>query len=273
VKIVTYTHNDRAYLGVLDGDQVYRGDWQEGLPGLILRGLTLARTSEHVALSEVRLQAPIKPGKMIGVGRNYAAHAEELANTVPTKPLLFAKFPNSVIGTGEAIVWSPALTEQVDWEGELAVIIGKQARNVQESEAYDYVYGYTIANDITARDLQFADEQWVRGKGLDTFCPLGPCIVTRDEIADPHALTIVTQVNGETVQDASTSLMIYRIPHLIAFCSAAFTLEPGDVILTGTPAGVGMGMKPPRYLKDGDVVTVTIDSIGQISNPCRVAHP
>jgi 2-keto-4-pentenoate hydratase/2-oxohepta-3-ene-1,7-dioic acid hydratase in catechol pathway len=184
--------------------------------------------------------------------------------------LLFAKLNTSVIGDGDMITWSESITTQVDWEGELGVVIGRTARNVREADAYNHIYGYTVGNDVSARDLQSNDGQWIRAKGLDTFGPLGPCLVTRDEIADPHQLTIMTSVNGEQLQYASTGLMLYKIPQLIAYCSRAFTLQPGDVILKGTPAGVGKGMKPPRFLKDGDEVSVTIDGIGTITNRCQI---
>jgi len=269
LKIVTYNRDGKSYLGRLEADQVHLANWQEGLLGLMQRGIKPERTSVHYPLAETKLESPVRPGKIIGVGRNYAAHAAELDHDLPQSPLLFAKFINSVIGHGDTIRWNSATTSEVDWEGELAVVIGTRARNVSEADAYKYVFGYTVANDVSARDLQNAEPQWLRAKGLDTFCPLGPCIVTRDEIPDPHALNITTKVNDQVMQEASTGLMMFKIPTLIAFCSRAFTLEPGDVILTGTPAGVGMGMKPPRYLKDGDVVSVTIDAIGTLTNTCK----
>jgi len=267
LKLLSFISNSRTHIGVLDGEQVYQVAWQEGVIGLIQRGITPNRTSRRFPLADVQLNPPLIPSKIIAVGRNYAEHAAELGNDVPSKPLLFAKLPSSVIGHGQPIRWNPELTQRVDWEGELAVIIGKRAHNITEAQAYDYIYGYTIANDITARDLQNSDEQWVRAKGMDTFCPLGPWIITKDEIPDPHNLTISTHVNGEQMQHANTGMMIYKIPQLIAYCSKAFTLMPGDVILTGTPSGVGKGMNPPRFLAPGDVVTVTIDGIGELTNP------
>lgn len=219
-------------------------------------------------LPEARLLAPLRPPKILCVGRNYADHAKELGNDVPKKPLIFAKYSTSVIGEGEAIRWDSHLTQQVDWEGELAVIIGKTAKNIAESDALDYVFGYTVANDVSARDLQDTEGQWARAKGMDTFCPLGAVVVTASDLPDPHALTIETRLNGEVVQHASTGLMFFKVPFLVAYLSQTFTLEAGDVILTGTPAGVGKGMKPPRFLKTGDVVSVTIDGIGTLTNPC-----
>jgi 2-keto-4-pentenoate hydratase/2-oxohepta-3-ene-1,7-dioic acid hydratase in catechol pathway len=174
-----------------------------------------------------------------------------------------------VIGPGEAIRWSPALTERVDWEAELAVVIGAPARRVPAARASEVIFGYTAANDVSARDLQFGDGQWVRGKSLDTFGPLGPWIVTRDEIADAQALTVSCTVNGERMQHANTAQMIFGIAALIEFITHSFTLLPGDIILTGTPSGVGDARKPPRFLHDGDVVTVELEGIGALTNPCR----
>jgi 5-carboxymethyl-2-hydroxymuconate isomerase len=167
-------------------------------------------------------------------------------------------------------VWRAADTGEVDYEAELAVVIGRTARDVPVTTALDHVLGYTCLNDVSARDLQFGDGQWVRGKSLDTFCPLGPWLVTADEILDPGALRIRCIVNGEVLQDAMTSEMVHSVPELIAFCSRFMTLEPGDIIATGTPAGVGVFRQPPRFLRDGDVVAVDIDGIGRLTNPCRV---
>ncbi|MCX7671451.1 MAG: fumarylacetoacetate hydrolase family protein, partial [Anaerolineae bacterium] len=196
-------------------------------------------------------------------------HVLEGGRKPPERPVLFAKLPTSVIGPGDEIRWEPALSDKVDFEAELAVVIGRTARRVKAAEAYDYVFGYTCANDVTARDLQDTDGQWVRSKSLDTFCPVGPWIVTRDEIPEPHGLPIRCQVNGEVVQQSTTDMLIFRIPFLIEFLSRAFTLLPGDLILTGTPPGVGHYRKPPRYLRDGDVVTVTVERIGALTNICR----
>jgi 2-keto-4-pentenoate hydratase/2-oxohepta-3-ene-1,7-dioic acid hydratase in catechol pathway len=184
--------------------------------------------------------------------------------------VLFAKFPSSLIGDGADITWRAADTEQVDYEAELAVVIGRRARDVPASMALDHVLGYTCLNDVSARDLQFGDGQWVRGKSLDTFCPVGPWIVTADELADPGALRIRCLVNGEVVQDARTSEMVHGVPELIAFCSRFMTLEPGDVIATGTPGGVGVFRDPPRFLDDGDEVVIDIEGIGRLVNRCRV---
>jgi 5-carboxymethyl-2-hydroxymuconate isomerase len=179
---------------------------------------------------------------------------------------VFAKFPSSVIGPDDEIVVDSTLTERVDWEVELAVVIGRQARNVRASDALDHVAGCTVANDVSARDLQFRDGQWVRGKSLDTFCPLGPVVVTIDEFDDLQNLALGTRVNGEKVQDSSTSEMIFPVAELIAFCSRSFTLEPGDVLLTGTPWGCGEFMDPKRSLAPGDVVEVEVETIGTLRN-------
>ena len=222
------------------------------------------------ALAEVTLTAPIaRPGKIVAIGLNYADHASEGNIPLPTEPLVFAKFPSSVIGPDEAIVWDRSLTAAVDFEAELAVVIGRRARNVLSRNALDHVFGYTCLNDVSARDLQFGDEQWVRGKSLDTFCPLGPWIVSADEIPDPQALRIECVVSGETLQSATTADMIFGIAELIAHLSRSFTLEPGDVIATGTPPGVGYFRDPRRLLQDGDEVTVRIDRIGALRNPVR----
>lgn len=220
-------------------------------------------------LVDVRLSAPVQPSKIMAIGLNYLDHVLEGGRKPPERPVLFAKYPTAVVGPGDAIRWEPALSDRIDWEAELAVVIGRPARRVKAEDAYDYVFGYTAANDVTARDIQQGDGQWVRGKSLDTFCPLGPWIVTADEIPDPHSLPIRCLVNGEVMQSSNTDQLIFRIPALIEFLSRAFTLLPGDVILTGTPPGVGQYRTPPRYLRDGDVVTVEIDGIGALINPCR----
>lgn len=274
MKLVTFTHQGRTRIGEWVGDIIYTVDFPDNMTQMIRRRITTGRTFEHFALDKVKLEAPLRPHKIVAVGKNYADHARETGGEPPTEPILFAKYVTSLIGTGETITWRESVTRQVDWEGELAVIIRRRAKDVQEADAYDYVHGYTIANDVSARDLQTGDAnpggQWVRSKSLDTFGPLGPCIVTKDDIADPHALRIQTYVNDELVQDGSTGEMIFKIPTLIAYITKYFTLEAGDVILTGTPAGVGHGMQPPRYLASGDRVRVVIDGIGELINECRI---
>lgn len=232
----------------------------------------LARLARPLATA--RLAAPVpRPGKVIAIGRNYADHATEGGASPPPAPLIFAKWPSSVIGPGDEIHWDPALTAQVDYEAELGVVIGRTTRRISADRAMEHVLGYTCLDDVTARDLQFGDRQWVRGKSLDTFCPMGPALVTLDEFADPADLAITCHVNGELVQASRTSRMLFSVAAIIAHCSQAFTLEPGDVIATGTPAGVGVYREPPRFLGDGDVVTVTIEGVGQLSNTCRLDHP
>jgi len=272
MKLVTFTHNNRTRLGELDGDKVYvlAGPDTMRMSDVLRRGITPNRINQSFPLSEVTLHAPLHPGKIIAIGLNYAKHAAETGAALPPAPIIFSKFPSSVIGTGEAITWSKSITTQVDWEVELAVVIGKKARNVTEEDSLKHVYGYTVGNDVSARDLQIRiDRQWTRGKSLDTFCPLGPCIVTRSDIPDPGKLNLKTILNGKVVQDSNTEDLIFNVPQLISYCSRMFTLEPGDVIMTGTPSGVGEGMKPPQYLKDGDQVTVSIEGIGEVTNPCK----
>lgn len=249
-------------------------EWTQGLWGMLVDGLIypLARApyletlddgsyapeviAPPRALAEVQLEAPVNPGKIACVGRNYAEHAAELGNEVPPEPLIFLKAPSSVIGPDEAVVY-PAISQRVDHEGELAVVIGRRCRNVREEEAASVIYGYTVANDVTARDLQSKDGQWSRAKGFDTFCPVGPWI---DTTYDPTGRAVRCLVNGEVRQQSHTGLMIYSIPRIIAHISRFMTLEPGDLILTGTPAGIGP-------VQPGDVMTVEVEGLGSISNP------
>jgi len=219
---------------------------------------------------QLELLAPVpRPGKIVAAGVNYHAHASEGGRDAPEQPVLFAKLTTSVIGHGAEIKWSTELTQAVDYEAELAVVIGKTARRLAVGEALEYVAGYTCLNDVSARDLQFADRQFVRGKSLDTFCPMGPWLVTSDEVGDPQNLRVQCIVNGEVVQDASTSEMVAGVAELISFCSQAFTLEPGDVISTGTPSGVGWYREPRLLLKDGDEVVIDIERVGRLVNICR----
>ena len=219
------------------------------------------------------LAPPVRPGKVVAIGLNYLDHIREAKVAPPPAPLIFAKFPSSVIGPDAPIVIDPALTARVDWEVELAAVVGRTARNVPEERALEHLFGYTVGNDVSARDVQFADGQWVRGKSMDTFCPLGPVLVTIDEIPDPQRLGLRTRVNGETVQDSSTSLMLFGVARLISYCSASFTLEPGDVVLTGTPWGCGEFMDPRRSLQPGDVVEAEVDGIGVLRNPVTARMP
>jgi acylpyruvate hydrolase len=225
-------------------------------------------------ITAVRLLAPIpRPPKIVAVGLNYMDHCREQKVDAPDRPILFAKFSTSVIGPDEAISWAPSVTATVDYEAELAVIIGKRAKAVRAEYAQEYIAGYTALNDVSARDLQFGDGQWVRGKSLDTFCPLGPALVTPDEVPDPQDLLIQCQVNEKLLQDSSTSEMIFRIPELIAFITEGMTLEPGDIIATGTPHGVGVFRQPQIFLQDGDVVTVNIEKVGELRNRVSIVKP
>ena len=226
-----------------------------------------------------KLCAPIPrpPKNVFCVGKNYHEHAKEFhqsgfdasagKDAIPDVPIIFTKWPNSVTGPGDAIPSANDPTNSVDYEGELTVVIGSVARNVKKADAFSHVYGYTIVNDATARTLQHRHKQWFLGKSLDGFCPMGPCIVTADEVPDVTKLQLQTRVNGELRQDAPVSDLIFDIPTLIEEISALMTLEPGDLIATGTCAGVGIGFNPPKYLKAGDVVAVTIEPIGTLTNP------
>jgi 2-keto-4-pentenoate hydratase/2-oxohepta-3-ene-1,7-dioic acid hydratase in catechol pathway len=207
-----------------------------------------------------------RPQKIVCVGLNYRDHAEEQGADLPERPLLFAKWPNTLIGPGEPIV-IPSIAERVDYEAELGVVIGAHARGVSVENALEAVAGYICANDVTARDLQHGDGQWTRGKSLDTFCPVGPALVPAAEIADPQALGIRAILNGEVMQDSTTANMVFGVAEIIAFVSQAITLDPGDLILTGTPAGVGVFRDPPVLLQPGDEVTVEIDGVGTLTNP------
>ncbi|MGZ8607593.1 MAG: fumarylacetoacetate hydrolase family protein [Actinomycetota bacterium] len=222
-----------------------------------------------VALADVHLLAPVpRPGKVIGIGLNYRDHAAESGQPIPQAPILFPKFANSVIGPGAPIVIPPE-TAQPDYEAELGVVIGRAAYRVAEADAPSYVAGYTCVNDVSARDLQFESSQWMLGKAIDTFLPCGPWLVTADEIPDPQALAIRLTLNGEELQSSSTAQMVFGVAELVASLSRTMTLEPGDLIATGTPPGVGFARKPPVWLRDGDVVSVEVERIGTLTNPVR----
>jgi 2-keto-4-pentenoate hydratase/2-oxohepta-3-ene-1,7-dioic acid hydratase in catechol pathway len=207
-----------------------------------------------------------RPGKIICVGLNYRDHAEEQGAPLPEAPLLFAKWQNTLIGPGESIVIPPIVTK-CDYEAELGVVIGASVRNVSAENALEAVAGYVCVNDVSARDLQFADGQWTRGKSPDTFCPVGPRLVPRDEIPDPQALSIRAVLNGEAMQDSSTSNMVFGVADVIAYITQTITLEPGDLIATGTPAGVGAFRKPPVFMQPGDEITIEIEGLGALTNP------
>lgn len=227
---------------------------------------------EPLPISELTLLAPVpRPGKIICVGLNYRDHAAETGKAVPTEPTLFAKFANSVVGT-DAEVDVPDLVQELDWEAELAVVIGRGGKGIPRAQALDHVAGYACANDLSARDLQRKSSQWMRGKAIDGFLPLGPWLVTADEVGDPQDLAIRCTVDGEVVQDSSTAQMVFGVADLVAELSRTITLEPGDIICTGTPPGVGMAMNPPRFLGDGAVVTVEIEGLGALTTTIRAAR-
>jgi len=226
----------------------------------------VAAAEDRLPAEDIVLAAPIHdPEKMIFVGLNYIDHAAESKMDVPKVPVLFPKYANSIVGP-EADVIIPEEVRECDYEVELAVIIGKTAKRVAREEAMDYVFGYTVVNDVSARDLQLNEGQWTRGKAIDTFAPMGPCIVTKDDIADPHRLDLSLTLNGKTMQSANTRDLIFDIPYLISFLSRTITLVPGDVISTGTPPGVGLGRIPPVWLNDGDVTEAYVEGIGKLRN-------
>lgn len=231
----------------------------------------VASSQDRIPLAQARLCAPIvEPGKIIGIGLNYIDHCREANLAVPSVPVLFAKFPNSVVGPDDDIVFDRRICHEVDYEVELGFVIGKRATRVNANDALNYVLGYTIAHDVSARDLQFRDaKQWDHGKSLDTFCPWGPWLVSRDEVPDPHSLDMRLLLNGEEMQKSNTSNMIFGIAQLVEFLSEAITLEPGDLVVTGTPFGVGFSRNPPVYLKDGDECVLEISGLGSLRNRVR----
>ena len=250
-----------------EGDQALEGA-RRVVDALSPDAAALSRSSWPLA--ETRLLAPIpRPRRnLVCVGLNYAEHAAESRVTqgVPEHPVYFTKPPSTVIGPGAAIPWHGHVSRRIDWEVELVAVIGRDGRDIPEEEALEHVFGYTVGNDVTARDLQSRHQQWYKGKGLDGFCPLGPCIVTKDELPDPQDLRLRLRVNGETKQDAGTSDMVFGVAKLVAVWSLGMTLEPGDLLMTGTPSGVGFARQPPEYLRPGDVVEAEIDGIGLLRN-------
>jgi len=217
-------------------------------------------------LSAVTLEAPLsRPGKIVALGKNYLDHVEETGSEVSDFPVIFAKFPSSVIGPDDNIP-IPEVSSKIDWEVELGIVIGKTCKSVSVKKSLEFIAGYTVINDLSARDLQMNDGQWVRGKSLDGFCPMGPCIVTQDELGDASKLNMHTKVNGVIKQESNTSNLIFNVPKIISYLSKSFTLEPGDVIATGTPSGVGFFRNPPEFLKAGDKVELYIEKIGYLRN-------
>jgi 2-keto-4-pentenoate hydratase/2-oxohepta-3-ene-1,7-dioic acid hydratase in catechol pathway len=264
MKWVRFERDGKTGIGTLQGDTlqpVAAGSLID-----VIQGQGTTPSGPPIPLNGTTLRAPLRPGKIIAVGQNYWDHCREQNVQPSDRPILFAKFPLSVIGPGEQVRWYDGFSEKVDYEAELALVIGRHTRAVSEENALDALFGYTCANDISARDIQFSDKQWLRGKASDTFCPLGPVIVTADEIPDPQNLKIACRVNGTTMQDSNTKEMIFSVRHLVHFISKGITLEPGDVILTGTPDGVGVFRKPPIFLKPGDELEVEIANIGVLKN-------
>ena len=286
MKFATYTYQGQRGVGLVSDDlqslralRLDEGQAQQGAAALIgragLAGYVQERLGETLRLADVRLEAPIpRPRRNIFcVGRNYHAHAKELSasvfkendKNVASWPIVFSKVPECVTGPYNDVSLPVGISEQIDYEAELAVVIGTQCKNVGRDQALQQIFGYTIVNDVTARDVQMRHQQWDLGKSFDGFCPMGPWLVTADEI-DSAAVQVSCTVNGQMRQNASTRDFIFDIPSLIETCSRGITLYPGDIIATGTPAGVGMGMTPPTYLKSGDRVRVEIQGIGAIEN-------
>lgn len=288
MKLCTYRHNNHQHLGVVNTESalVYAArDVVPDAPDDMIQWITKYGTNPPkprfsdapaAALSEIELEAPIKlpPRNILCVGKNYQQHAREFASSgydktsadaIPEAPIVFTKAPSCVIGPGETILHPSVLTQKLDYEAELGVVIGRSGRAISRHDAYDHVFGYVILNDITARDLQSLHRQWFIGKSMDTFCPMGPWIVTHDAI-DPEDLSIKCWVNDELRQDAHTSELIFDIPTLIETISAGLTLMPGDIIATGTPKGVGIGFDPPRFLWPGDTIRIEISAIGSLYN-------
>ncbi len=281
MKLITFVHDNQTRLGALAGERVYElNRLDAALPAEMIAFLeagadALGRAEAAVAqaapedglpLDQVTLKAPIpRPGKIICIGKNYLDHANETGGNVPKHPMVFGKFANTVVGHREAIV-VPAAVKEPDYEGELAVVIGRRGREIAEADAWGYVAGYLPVNDVSARDWQMRTAQYTLGKTVDTFFPMGPALVTADEVVDVQNLAIRTVINGEVLQEGNTRQMIFSIAALIHDMSKVMTLEPGDVIATGTPSGVGMARKPPRWLRNGDVVRVEIEKVGALEN-------
>jgi 2-keto-4-pentenoate hydratase/2-oxohepta-3-ene-1,7-dioic acid hydratase in catechol pathway len=273
MKIAQFYDKKKIRLGLIRSEGIIPIDFDGDMIEFIRSGQGITTKDSNIPLPDVQIAAPVsRPSKIIAIGLNYKDHADESKGKLPEVPLIFAKFPNSITGPDTEITWDESVTKKVDFEAELAVIIGREVYNCTEEEALSCVFGYTCANDVSARDLQFGDGQWVRGKSLNTFCPIGPWIVTPDELADPHSLKIRCFLNGRQMQNSSTAHIIFKVPTLISFFSRHFTLLPGDIILTGTPHGVGAFRDPPVYMKNGDEVSVDIEGIGRLTNRCRTTN-
>lgn len=265
MKIIKFlSQNEQVLYGVFDPG---RPDKTRVIDGDIFGEIRVTEKTEQIK----EILPPVSPPNILALGLNYRRHADETNMKYPDIPVVFIKTTNSVIGPGSPIVLPEAGPDEVDYEAELAIIIGKKAKNVSPQDAMNYILGYTCANDVSARDWQIHKQkkQWARGKSFDTFCPIGPYIVTRDEIADPDNLRIRAILNGETLQDSNTSDMIFDVPTIVSDLSRSMTLLPGTVILTGTPEGVGFTRNPPIFLKEGDVITINIEKIGELTNPVK----
>ena len=277
MKLCTFDAGEGPRTGVLDGDSVRPHRDKMDMLEVITRGTAAASTGTALPIATARLRAPIVPKRNVFcVGWNYAEHFAEgtefrpasAAQELPEHPALFTKNPFAIVGPGAPVRHPAPISEQLDYEVELAIVVGRQGRDIAERDALDHVFGYTIANDVSVRDVQrtWHGGQWFKGKNFDTHLPLGPWIVTTDEIPDPQALRITTRVNGVMKQDSNTKHMVFPVARIIAELSAGLTLHPGDVIMTGTPEGVGMGRKPPEWLKPGDVMELEIEKIGVLRN-------
>lgn len=241
---------------------------QGGVEALKKVGTFAASAAAGIPLASVKFCAPIpNPPKILCMGLNYRDHAKEAHLEIPQYPVIFAKYSNTVIGSGDHIVL-PKNSQKPDYEAEFGFVIGKRARHIKAGDWREYVFGYMNCNDVSARDVQTAVSQWTMGKNFDTFAPMGPYLVSADEIADPHNLNITLTLNGETVQSSNTRELIFKIPETVEFLSSVMTLEPGDVVFTGTPAGVGFSHKPPKWLKPGDEVVVRVEGLGELRNTC-----
>ncbi|HEV7252784.1 MAG TPA: fumarylacetoacetate hydrolase family protein [Mesorhizobium sp.] len=278
MQLVTFSRRDEpggSFLGALEGEEV--ADLSSlgldmravarGGADVLTRLRETAQVAERVPLTEVRLQAPIQPGKVLCSGVNYKGHADENPNAkMPEEPFFFAKLPSSISGPEDPIQ-KPARLQQLDYEVEFAAVIGRRLYRAEESEVMPAIFGYTLLNDVSARDVQFKDNQITLGKNFSGFAPIGPCILTSDELSDPNDVRLRTRLNGRTLQDGNTSDWLFPLPRLIAFLSEVMPLEPGDIVTTGTPAGVGIFQKPPVFMWPGDVVEIEADGIGVLRNP------
>ncbi|MFC1494661.1 fumarylacetoacetate hydrolase family protein [Thermodesulfobacteriota bacterium] len=270
MRVLQFYNENKIYLGILDGQNVLPLKFTGDMVDFISNQPETVDVGDPIPLDDIKFASPVtRPSKIICVGLNYLDHIKEGNAEVPDTPVLFSKFSTSLTGHHNFIKWNKNLTEKVDFEAELAVIIGRKCFDCPEQNIMEFIFGYTCANDVSARDLQFGDGQWVRGKSLDTFCPLGPWIVTKDEIPDPCRLKIKCTLNSEIMQDSNTNMMLFKLPELLSFISKNFTLLPGDVILTGTPHGVGTFREPSIFMQDGDRISVEIENIGKLVNTCK----